>query len=94
MSSSDSGWSENWLAISMLGLGPVGAAFFLWDHGTKHGQLQLLGVLGYAAPLLSTLILVLAGEAPASWALLWSTLLIVGGAWLASRRARRSTAEG
>jgi len=25
-----------WLAVAALGLGPVGAAFFFWDYGTKH----------------------------------------------------------
>ncbi len=43
--------------------GPVGAAFFLWDSGTKHGNLPLLGVFSYAAPVLSTLLLAAAGAA-------------------------------
>jgi hypothetical protein len=30
-------------AKTRLGLGPVGAAFFLWDRGTKRGALQVLG---------------------------------------------------
>ena len=32
-----------WLAIVGLGVGPVGAAFFFWDHATKHGYIQALG---------------------------------------------------
>jgi len=67
-----------------LGLGPVGAAFFLWDHGTKHGDLPLLGVLSYATPLLSTLLLVVSGAAHASWSIALACLFIAGGAWLAS----------
>lgn len=74
-----------WIAAGLLGLGPVGAAFFVWDHGTKHGNLQVLGASAYAAPLLSTLILVAVGEAEASWAVGLACLLIVGGAVLASR---------
>ena len=73
-----------WLAIALLGLGPVGAAFFLWDHGTKHGRLALLGVLSYAAPVLSTLLLVAAGGAQPSWQLLAAALLVAGGAAIAS----------
>lgn len=74
-----------WIAAVLLGLGPVGAAFFVWDYGTKHGNLQVLGASAYAAPLLSTLILVAVGEAEASWTVALACLLIVGGAVLASR---------
>ena len=81
-----------WLAIALLGLGPVGAAFFVWDHGTKHGDLQILGTLAYSAPLLSTLFLVLAGEAEPGWTLAWACVLIAGGALLASKQMLRRRA--
>lgn len=77
-----------WLAIGMLGLGPVGAAFFLWDYGTKHGHLALLGVLAYAAPVLSTLLLVVSGKESFSWALAAAALLVAGGAAFASSKQR------
>ena len=62
----------------------MGAAFFLWDFGIKHGDIRALGVLSYAAPVLSTLILVLCGFAPASPSLGVACLLIVSGAATAS----------
>ncbi len=71
-------------AILFLGVGPTGLAFLAWDYATKHGNLPLLGALSYLAPLLSTLLLVLAGQATASIFLTLSALLIVGGALLAS----------
>jgi drug/metabolite transporter (DMT)-like permease len=74
-----------WLAIVGLGLGPVGAAFFVWDYGTKHGNIQVLGALSYAAPLLSTLLLIAFGKAMASWVVGVACGLIVGGALLASK---------
>jgi drug/metabolite transporter (DMT)-like permease len=74
-----------WLAILGLGLGPVGAAFFVWDYGTKHGNIQVLGALSYAAPLLSTLILIAFGQAAATWQVALACLLIVFGAVLASK---------
>ncbi len=74
-----------WLAILGLGLGPVGLAFYIWDYGVKHGDIRLLGVAAYAAPVLSTVILVVAGVAPATWALALACALIVGGAAAASR---------
>ncbi|GAB4172099.1 MAG: EamA family transporter [Thalassobaculales bacterium] len=74
-----------WLAVLALGLGPVGAAFFVWDHGCKHGDIKVLGTLSYAAPLMSTLLLVLAGRAEASANVALACLLIVAGAVLAGR---------
>jgi drug/metabolite transporter (DMT)-like permease len=72
-------------AIVGLGLGPVGLAFYLWDYGVKHGDLRLLGVAAYAAPALSTIILVVAGFAPATASLGLACALIVGGAVVATR---------
>ena len=74
-----------WLAVLGLGLGPVGAAFFTWDVGMKKGDIQLLGVASYAAPLLSTLALIVGGLAEAKPILLLAAVLITGGAALAAR---------
>lgn len=74
-----------WLAILGLGLGPVGAAFYVWDIGVKNGDIQLLGTSAYAAPLLSTMVLIITGLAAPHSALLWAALLITGGAILAAR---------
>ena len=76
--------APQWGAILLLGLGPVGAAFFVWDYGTKHGHIQALGALAYAAPLLSTLLLIAFGQAEATWSVALACGLIVGGALLAS----------
>ena len=74
-------------AIGLAGLGllPVGAAFYAWDHGVKHGDIQLIGVASYAAPVLSTCALVLAGRAMPSWALAIAATLMTAGALLAAR---------
>ena len=72
------------LSLLALGIGPIGAAFVAWDHATKHGKLALLGAMSYAAPPLSTLILVLTGQAKPSLTLLADTLLVVAGAGLAA----------
>ncbi|MFN3294367.1 MAG: DMT family transporter [Gemmobacter sp.] len=74
-----------WAAVLALGLGPVGLAFYVWDIGMKQGDIRLLGVAAYAAPLLSTQALVLAGMAPVSWVLGVAAALIAGGALLAAR---------
>ncbi len=72
-----------WISVLLLGLGPVGLAFYLWDIGMKKGNIQILGVASYAAPLLSTLILVVAGIAEPTGVLFAAAALIAGGALLA-----------
>lgn len=79
-----------WIGVIGLGLGPVGIAFFTWDHGIKHGNLQLLGTLAYSAPLISVVLLVLAGEAAPNWSLLVASLTIVGGSLVAGRPRKRA----
>ena len=76
---------SGWAAVIALGLGPVGLAFFTWDIGMKKGDIQLLGVAAYAAPLLSTLALIAGGKAQATTDLLLAAALITGGAVLAAR---------
>lgn len=85
-------WPEDtveWLAVLALGLGPVGGAFFTWDIGVKKGDIQVLGASSYAAPLLSTLVLVSVGLAPATPEVAIACVLIVGGAVLAAHRMLR-----
>ncbi len=74
-----------WLAVAGLGLLPVGAAFYAWDFGVKNGDIQILGAASYAAPLLSTLNLVLTGFAEPSWRIALACVLVTGGAVLAAK---------
>lgn len=76
---------SEWMALIALGLGPVGAAFFLWDIGMKNGDVSLLGALSYAAPVISTGLLVIAGYATLSWILLLAVVLMVIAAVIATR---------
>lgn len=75
-----------WIGVVGLGLGPVGIAFFTWDYGVKHGNIQLLGTLAYSAPLISVVLLLMAGEAEPSSAILYASLAIVGGSFIAGRK--------
>ena len=73
-----------------LGLGPVGLAFYVWDIGVKQGDIQMLGTSSYAAPLLSTLVLVVAGIAAPSWTLAIAAFLVTGGAVIAARASLKA----
>jgi hypothetical protein len=44
--------------IVAVGLGPLGAAFYLWDAALKRGDARRIGILSYLTPLASTLLLV------------------------------------
>jgi len=74
-----------WLAVLALGVGPTGGAFYLWDHAVKRGDIRALGALSYAAPILSTGLLIACGLATPTSALLLAALLVTAGAVLASR---------
>lgn len=81
-------WPETgmqWLAILLLGLGPVGAAFYAWDIGMKHGEIRVLGAASYATPLLSTAFLIVAGYAQATAAIALAAVLIAGGGLIAAK---------
>jgi drug/metabolite transporter (DMT)-like permease len=74
-----------WLAISALGVGPVGAAFYAWDIGMKRGDIRVLGAASYATPLLSTTFLIMAGFARPSASIAIAAVLIAGGGLVAAR---------
>lgn len=80
---------NGWMSIAALGIGPVGLAFYVWDIGVKQGDIQMLGVLSYAAPLLSTFALIVAGIAEPTATILLAAVLIAAGAATAARASAR-----
>lgn len=73
------------LAAALMGFGPMGVAFYVWDYGVKRGDVQTLGALCYAAPLMSTLLLIGAGMGQGGAHVWAAALFIVGGAAFAGR---------
>jgi drug/metabolite transporter (DMT)-like permease len=74
--------ATEWPWLLALGIGPMGAAFFLWDRALKRGDPRALGNLAYLAPLLSTVVLVATGSGTLSAIALAAMGLILAGAWL------------
>ncbi|MGZ5032150.1 MAG: DMT family transporter [Usitatibacter sp.] len=73
---------SEWLYLFVLGLGPMGAAFYLWDRALKKGDPRSIGNLAYLTPLISTLVLVaFAGGILVPTSFL-AMALILAGAWL------------
>ncbi|MBS3997092.1 MAG: DMT family transporter [Hydrogenophaga sp.] len=77
--------ARDWGLITMLGLGPLGGAFFLWDAALKRGDARQIGVLSFLTPLLSTLTLLwVQGEKPSASVAL-AAVMIIGAAVIATR---------
>ena len=71
--------------ITLCGLGPLGAAFYLWDMALKRGDARQIGILSYLTPLASTgLLLVLTGRA-LSWPIALAALMIIAAAVIGTR---------
>ena len=83
-----------WAAVVALGVGPLGAAFFVWDWGVKKGDIRVLGAASYGAPLISTLLLLAFGRGEATWQVIGALAFIVGGAALAAREMLLPRAPG
>jgi drug/metabolite transporter (DMT)-like permease len=65
-----------------IGVGPMGAAFYLWDRALKRGDPRVVGTLAYLTPLLSTLLIAAFGEGHITAVSALCMAMIVGGAWL------------
>lgn len=78
---------SQWLGVVLLGAGPVGLAFVVWDIGVKHGNLPLLGTLSYLTPLISTSLLILLTDTSLTYQIIIGGILIIGGAIMAAKNS-------
>lgn len=74
----------DWIGLVLLGLGPMGLAFYTWDAALKRGDPRIIGALAYLTPLLSTLNLVLLGGRHLSGVSIAAMGLIILGALVGS----------
>lgn len=77
--------THDFLLIGLLGLGPLGGAFFLWDAAIKLGDTRRIGLLAFATPILSTALLLLTTGQPLQWNVALAAALVVGAAYMGSR---------
>jgi drug/metabolite transporter (DMT)-like permease len=73
------------LLIAVMGFGPLGAAFFLWDKALKGGDARQIGILSYLTPLASTALLVLVTGRGLGASIVLAAALIVGAALVGTR---------
>ncbi len=76
---------QDMLLMGILGLGPLGGAFFLWDAAIKRGDARRIGLLAFATPILSTALLLLSTGQALQWNIAIAATLVVGAAWWGSR---------
>lgn len=80
----------DWLLILLLGAGPLGGAFYLWDAAIKLGDTRRIGILAFLTPLISTaLLLAVQGEALTT-SIGLAAALIFSAAVLGARASRHS----
>jgi drug/metabolite transporter (DMT)-like permease len=77
--------NTDWWLIVAMGLGPLGAAFYLWDAALKQGDARQIGVLSFITPLLSTLALLWVRQEAPSPSVLLAAAMIIGAAVLGSK---------
>ncbi|HQS00929.1 MULTISPECIES: DMT family transporter [Comamonadaceae] len=76
---------RDWTLIAVMGLGPLGASFFLWDKALKLGDARQIGILSYVTPLGSTALLMLVSGRALSWSIGLAAAMIIGAAVLGTR---------
>lgn len=76
---------RDWLLLAVMGLGPLGAAFFLWDKALKLGDARQIGILSYLTPLGSTALLLIVSGRALTISIAVAALLILGAAVLGTR---------
>ena len=80
---------RDWGLIALLGIGPLGGAFFVWDAALKRTDPRTVGLLAFLTPLLSTAMLLWSRGQTPSELLALATLLIVGAAVVGARPGTR-----
>ncbi|QNK74957.1 DMT family transporter [Variovorax sp. PAMC28562] len=81
---------KDWMLIVLCGLGPLGAAFFVWDMALKRGDARQIGILSYLTPLASTALLLLVTGRPLTWSIALAAALIIAAALMGSRASGRA----
>ena len=76
---------RDWGLLAVLGLGPLGASFFMWDKALKLGDARHIGILSYITPLASTALLILVSDRAFTWSIALATAMIISAAVMGMR---------
>jgi drug/metabolite transporter (DMT)-like permease len=76
---------QDYLLLLAMGLGPLGAAFFMWDKALKLGDARQIGILSYITPLASTALLMLVSGRAFTWSIALAAAMIIAAALMGTR---------
>ena len=76
---------RDWALLAVLGLGPLGASFFMWDKALKLGDARHIGILSYLTPLASTALLIAVSGRAFTWSIALATGMIISAAVMGMR---------
>ena len=76
---------RDWALLAVLGLGPLGASFFMWDKALKLGDARHIGILSYLTPLASTALLIVVSGRAFTWSIALATGIIISAAVMGMR---------
>lgn len=76
---------HDWMLLAVMGLGPLGASFFMWDKALKLGDARHIGILSYITPLASTALLIVVSGRAFTWSIALATVMILGAAIMGTR---------
>ena len=77
--------ARDWSLLAVLGLGPLGGAFYLWDKALKLGDARHIGILSYITPLASTTLMIVVSGRSFSWSIGLATAMIISAAVMGMR---------
>lgn len=75
---------QQWWRLLLIGIGPVGVAYYCWNHGVAKGDLRALSSLAFLGHFSTTGLLIFFGYAQFSWQIAVAFSLIIGGAFVGS----------
>lgn len=77
--------ASDWVLLVAIGVGPMGASFYMWGYALKTGSPQRVGLMAFLTPLISTTLLLVVTGTPLNPMLTISAALIFTAAFVGSR---------
>lgn len=68
----------------VIGVGPMGAAYYLWNYGSKFGDVRVLSAISFIGHLIAVFLLIIFGYTIFTWTISVAFCLIIGGAFVTS----------
>jgi drug/metabolite transporter (DMT)-like permease len=76
--------AAQWLALTLLSVGPTAVAYMTWDMAMKRGDPRVVASLMNLGPLTSTILIVLINHQHMTWPLLLGAVVVVCGSFIGS----------